>query len=330
MSSRHRGASLFEALVALAILCLGVLGVGPWQAEMAQGGDVAARRMQALQIAERDLEALRSRDPLDAAADPAQTSTDDPRYRSQRRVVPDATAGSLAWIHESVTWGDGLGGMHTLAVSTATNRAPAELSAVLVAPRDAAAGTRVFGRAPAVPVAARDRGDGRSVLPPAPGTAISFVFDNGSGRIAARCTGALTTECAALDALSVSGWIRVSLATPPDAVHPDDTPLPLSVALGLTQGRLAEPGCVIERRDGALAYHCVIETDGGTWSGRSDVLAQGYVVCRYAPSHPERYDHIDRPLMQQNFLVIRNGQSCPVVPPSPSLPDGMLTLAHQP
>jgi hypothetical protein len=326
MTARHRGASLLEAVIALAVLSFGVLGAAPWQTELAQSAAVAARRLQAVQLVEGELEALRASRPLDIGSDTREVSLDALHYRSERRLVADATAASLAWVHEAVTWRDGLSGLHTLAVATAASRAPAELSAVLVAPRDPAAGPRVLGRAPGVPVTALDRGDGRSVFTPPGSGAISFVFDNASGRIAARCGGVPSAACVSLDALPLSGWIRVSLATPPDALHPDDTPLPLALQMDLTLGRLVEPGCTMERRDGALAYHCAIATDGGAWSGRSDVLAPSHRVCRYAPSHPERYDHIDRPLMQQNFLVIRDGQACPVLPPSPALPDGLVTV----
>jgi hypothetical protein len=202
-------------------------------------------------------------------------------------------------------------------------------------------------------VAAGDRGDGQSVWWPTAGLPLAFVIDNATGRIVARCDldPAAPAGCTPLDALLLSGWVRVSLAASPDAAAPDDAPLALVVELRLTRGRLAAPGCATGRAGAALAYHCVIEPADGAWSGRSDIALHGgsigtasgqYRVCRYvaAPgagtphernaAHPARYENVDRPLMQQNFLVIPGDAPCPVVPASPAHPDGIVTVPHQP
>jgi hypothetical protein len=126
-------------------------------------------------------------------------------------------------------------------------------------------------------------------------------------------------------------------------VHADDVPLPLTVGVQPTTGTLLAAGCITDTHGRALAYHCAIAPSGGAWSGLSAVVPQGwtighaagqYRVCRYTSAsgdaHPATYEHVDRNLMQQNFLVIRGDQSCPVAPASPLVPDGVITAAHQP
>jgi Tfp pilus assembly protein PilV len=323
-----RGTSLVEALVALAVLAAGTLGLTRLQAEVQRSTELQAQHAQALQSAAHELEAWRSGVAVDAAP-----------YRIERGATHDAQAPALTWTTVAVDWLDRRQQAHRLVLASASAGTPPELSGALVISRGAA--PRVHGRAPAVPVLARDLGDGRSLVRPSAAMPIGFVVDNTSGQVVARCRDPGATDCDALDGWPLAGWIRVSLAAPPDPVHPDDTPLPVAVALQLTQGSLVAPGCATERRDGVLAYHCVIAPERGAWSGRTDVVVadanERYRVCRYvAPgsdrnaTHPDRYELVDRPLMQQNFLVIRRDQACPVVPASPALPDGIATAAHAP
>jgi Tfp pilus assembly protein PilV len=321
-----RGTSLVEALVALAVLAAGTLGLTRLQAEVQRSTELEAQHAQALQVAGHELEAWRSGVAVEAAP-----------YRIERRTTHDDQAPALAWTTVAVDWLDRRRQVHRLELASASARTPPELSGALVLSRGAA--PRVHGRAPAVPMLARDLGGGRSLVQPSAATPITFVVDNTNGHVAARCLDAGATDCVALDGLPLAGWIRVSLAVPPDPVRADDTPLPIAVALQLTQGSLVAPGCATERRDGVLAYHCIIAPERGAWSGRSDVVVadanERYRVCRYvAPggdrnaAHPDRYELVDRPLMQQNFLVIRRDQACPVAPASPALPDGIATAAH--
>jgi Tfp pilus assembly protein PilX len=81
-----------------------------------------------------------------------------------------------------------------------------------------------------------------------------------------------------------------------------------------------------------VAYHCVVTPLQGRWSGRSALLPQGWSigsaptqhkVCRYSvdqdgsgavdnnAEHPDSYRLVDRPLMQQNFLLVPGDRPCP-------------------
>lgn len=100
--------------------------------------------------------------------------------------------------------------------------------------------------------------------------------------------------------------------------------------------------------DRFVAYHCAITPRLGAWSGRSIVEPQGWSlgtgaadwkVCRYSADHdgsgavdqnvehPEHYHHVDRALMQQNFLLVPGPMACPAVP---AVPAAWSTVAHQP
>jgi hypothetical protein len=354
---RSAGSALLEALVAFAVLSIGLLAVTRLHGSVQQSAQGEAERAQALRAAEHELETLRSAHPPDFASGTASRLLDAadepraPRLRLDRLLADDVAARDLAWATVQVQRADRPDAWPPVLLHSALSRAdPALSGALLLSPEP---GLRVHGRAPSVPVDAVDRGDGQSIWRPAAGLPLAFVIDNVTGRIVARCDldPAAPAGCTPLDALLLTGWVRVSLAAPPDAAAPDDAPLALDVALRLTRGRLAAPGCSTERVGAALAYHCIIEPAGGAWSGRSDIAPHGWSigtaagqnrVCRYVAAtgagtphernaaHPARYENVDRPLMQQNFLVIPGDAPCPAVPASPAHPDGIVTMPHQP
>jgi hypothetical protein len=90
----------------------------------------------------------------------------------------------------------------------------------------------------------------------------------------------------------------------------------------------------------------------GRWSGRSSIVPQGwtlgaaasqYKVCRYSADqdgsgnvdsnaeHPKDYSEVAGALMQQNFLIIRGDQACPVAPIiAGSVFSNLSTVQHQP
>jgi len=113
-----------------------------------------------------------------------------------------------------------------------------------------------------------------------------------------------------MGAVLLSGWIRFA-----------DTPRPLAVSLHPDDGSTTSPpACFTETRDDALAYHCVVAPAAGGWSGRSSIEPQGWIigtgrdayqVCRLAA---DLYEHVNRNLMQQNFLIVRGDQACPSQP----------------
>jgi hypothetical protein len=277
-------------------------------------------------------------------------------YRSNtryalRRQITDHDGAAMKTATVTVQWNDRHGeAQQVLLQSTIATIAPG-LSGALSAPEGRQPLKTVHGRPPAIPLQARDLRDGRSALKPSSAAAIVFIFDHTTGRIVQRCSGtgasgiepSLDTlgDCMTIDALLLSGWVRVSLVIPPNAQPADEVTLPLSIALALDDRIAPLPECFVEAKAHALAYHCVIVSGSADWSGRSGVVPQDwtvgtsagqYQVCRYASDqdgsgavdrnaeHPGTYRHVNANLMQQNFLIIRGEQLCPAP----------LTAPHQP
>lgn len=152
-----------------------------------------------------------------------------------------------------------------------------------------------------------------------------------------------------MSGMLLSGIVRVSLTVPPDASRPSDMSLPLDVKLALTGSPASEaPICVSDQQERAVAYHCVI---AGRWSGRSTLVPHGWTIgltasdrkiCRYSADqdasgavdsnaeHPNEYKDVDRSLKQQNFLIVRGDQPCPVAAKSDAVFADISTVQHQP
>jgi Tfp pilus assembly protein PilV len=185
--------------------------------------------------------------------------------------------------------------------------------------------------------------------------------------LAASLSAAALGPCVALQGYLLSGTVRFTAATPPDPGAANDVPLALSMAVAMQVGGPA-PGCRSEarktvRRSSAgvsrteavpidataamlgvgewvetgeryVAYHCVVTpaVAGGTWTGRSAIVALGWTlgfrpgerrVCRFSADldasgaidnnleHPDTYVGVGTSLTNQNFLVINGTQACP-------------------
>lgn len=358
---RQGGTSLIEALLAFLVLSLGMLGAARLQRHVEHGADLARQRSEAVRLAQHDIEQLRAFTTVGAAsavrsysgiaaADAevgAATGHHSTSYRLERRI-DEPPVGTLKTASVSVQWADRTGELQSVLLQSAIAGTPPALSAVLPVHAGAPPVRSVHGRSPRIPATARELGDGRSLLKPSATGTLAFVLSNTTGKITARCTVGLdevidAAGCVLIDGLLLSGWIRFSLAAPPDAAGADP-PLPLTMSLELSAGAAAAaPECFAEPRAGLVAYHCVIATSS-PWSGRSRVVPLGWAlgaaagelrVCRYVADHdgsgaidrnaehPEHYSEVDVNLMQQNFLVIRGDQQCPASPAT-------ITAAHQP
>ena len=376
------GIGLLEALIALLVLSLGMLAVSRLQTHLRLGSDTARQRAEAVRIGQEDIEALRAFPALAASGAArsyagitsvtfnADTSTDHAsptRYTVSRQIE---AAGALAAKTAAVTvsWSDRAGDAQKVVLnSVIAAHDPAYAGALGIAPvgvhaRGAAA------RSSHVPLNARDLGNGSSVLKPLAAGTIAYLFDNTSGRVSARCSGidpltasrelglAQLTNCTSISAQMLSGSVRFSQASPPDAARGNDAATAFNVALGLTGGSYASaPECSTEpvqtaAGDRYSAYHClVLPLPNGRWSGRSTIVPVGWSignaaserkVCRYSADldgsgavdrneeHPAAYSNVDHTLANQNFLVIKGSEACPAAS-SAAFVD-LTTALHQP
>jgi hypothetical protein len=130
--------------------------------------------------------------------------------------------------------------------------------------------------------------------------------------------------------------VRFSLGPNPDAAAPIDEQIALgmrAVAVGVA---FADGECIVSPvQDPKLTYTSYVcrvpQSADSTWTGSTllgpplEGLDFLYDVCRYSngaagnANHPQVYVGLDRPLGNQNFLVVSQGVACPAG-----------TLPHQP
>jgi Tfp pilus assembly protein PilV len=299
---RTRGGSLVAALVALAVLALGVAATVCLQGELRLGAEVARQRAEAVRLAQEVIETSRSFSAIAPAAGrvayadlattaPAAIAGDahNTVFTLTRTVDDQATSPlspRLRTLAVDVTWADRRGEPHAVALRTAIAAMPPELSGLL-----AVAGTgprQAGGRHPAIPFEAVDTGTtSRFEPPPADAAAtddtVAWIFDNRSGLITSRCTS--SGECTATAAWLLSGHVRfATAAAPPTPAQAELPPGPLGMtaeqidAVRIVVERTApvadRVACRVQRRGDHLRYFCALPVAGDAdavprWSGRS-------------------------------------------------------------
>lgn len=260
----------------------------------------------------------------------------------------------------AVDWPDRTGHDQRVVLHSVIAATPPALSGVLTLNKSTLPLKSLLGRSALIPATAKDLGNGSSAFKPSIAGTLTLVFDNISGLVTSRCqqapgirTADLSTtsliDCTPMSGMLLSGIVRVSLTVPPDASRPSDMSLPLDVKLALTGSPASEaPICVSDQQERAVAYHCVI---AGRWSGRSTLVPHGWIIgltasdrkiCRYSADqdasgavdsnaeHPNEYKDVDRSLKQQNFLIVRGDQPCPVAAKSDAVFADISTVQHQP
>ncbi len=316
-SANQRGVSLVEAIVAMAVMAFGMLGIVGLQATLRQNSDVAKQRSEAVRIGEEAIEQWRAFSIMGATsgASAGYASIQTP---ANQVIKPDATNKFNTEFTLSRTVADMPGGK-TLAVTVSwTDRSNQPQSVTLntiIAAADPALSGRLTmadtgggaalppqGRHPAIPMEAADRGDGTSGFKPAPGGDVIWVFDNLTGVIVGVCTamppGANVSSCPKDSngpvGLPLSGFVRFATGmaqpTKADAENPTSTALNLSVAIpNLSSTGHPSPNHVcytnaptsyLTARQ-VVVYHCAILFNAGAplkWSGRSELMPQAFEV----------------------------------------------------
>ena len=269
-AARHQvacGISLVEALIALAIVSMGMFGLLRVQDSLRLGSEASRHRGEALRLAQQALEGQRAfatlspasglRDYASVADSHAGIDSDtgfqtNTRYEVNSRVVNDSHQ-ALKRSHIEVGWKDSKGHSQSLQLhSMLAGQDPALAVALGQSPRQS--GTwGAWGRSSSIPPRAKNLGDGRSAFKPLSSGSVVWVFDNESGLITATCDGAplglihgaLGAEglgaCNKTKGLLLSGIVRFSLATPPSPESANDLPLPMAVDLRLTRAPSAVP-----------------------------------------------------------------------------------------
>lgn len=302
VTAPRRGISLIEALVAMAVMAFGMLGVVGMQATLRGNADLSKQRTEAMRIAQERMEDLRNFSVLDttagakAFADKATFAattvtgyTTNTTYTVSGSVTPAGAANDKT-LAIDVTWADRSGTTQNVRLVSAMAHIAPELAASLVVSPQGAGGTREpEGRRRGIPLQAKNLGDGTSGFRPpqaASPTATVWVFNNVTGVITSVCQTAVGTNSALSLANIVScnttqkyqlisGFLlfhttgvqatAAGLSAPPSQVDP------LTIQAEVAQTAPVTTGAVCFHADDALttppvyrAYFCAVPVDTST------------------------------------------------------------------
>lgn len=294
----QRGVSLIEALVAIAIMAFGMLGLAGLQSSLRANADISKQRSEAVRLAQERLEDIRTFADLGGYAAiapeaPASVPTANSNTEFTRSVdVTIAGGGGLAprkQVAVTVSWVDRLNSdpPPSVTLSTVIAGVPPELQASLATPPSGSALQYPGGRHRAIPTQAKLLDRNISVFkPPQPAGSdtVAWVFDNTTALLksctveAGKTTASLVASdlgesclSARYDRQLLSGYVRFA-ASPvslEQALRPTGQPLNLDMVLTLTSsGHNGDPACFddapTEQGEPALmsgvavAYYCAI------------------------------------------------------------------------
>lgn len=312
----ERGVSLIEALVAMAAMAFGMLGVVGLQSTLRMNADIAKQRSEAVRIAQETVESRRTFSTI--ATDPlgVRAAFDDIVSDAVGRAVVGTNA--TFTVFETVTaapvgipskllavrvdWSDRLGQAQSVFLTTNIARVSPELSGALSIWNAGSPMGGSAGRNKAIPSSSVDLGNGTSrfdVPGASPGT--SWIFSNSTGYITERCD----PTCSPFAARLLAGFVRYSTGvtqpTPANAENPTSAAIQLQVYVDATSPTTTRVDCFqAPVASTFMEYFCAVPVGAGTsWSGRSklDLAAAGlteatsiasptagtYRVCRYTP-----------------------------------------------
>lgn len=323
LSQRRRaaGVSLIEALVALAVVAFGMLGVVGMQSTMRTGADISRQRSEAVRIAQEELERLRNYSVIRAsdaaagqlafaqivaAAAASVAASNANTIFFLETLVPAAAASDpmlpVRQVRTIVTWADrsASAANQRVELTTAIAGLPAELSALHATRTDRTLLAQPYGRNAAIPRAAVDQGNGTSIFTPPGLPGVTWSFNNASGLITQVCT----PVCGVTSRQLLSGYVAFATGATPssgEAEDPTDSVVSLTMKVQVTEPALTpDQDCATESVGlNRLAYYCALPTvnvtAGRVWSGQvvfgtlslsgttADTTTTNYKVCRYTP-----------------------------------------------
>lgn len=317
-----RGVSLVEALVAMAVMSIGMLALVGVQGTMRLNSDLARQRTEATRIASEEIERLRSFTSLAAVPGTPGMSYDEivsrtvdgyqlpgdtanTSYQVVRTVRPDPSSGQKV-VSVQVRWTDRTNQPQTVTLDSSISATPPTLSAMLIVPHRESPISRGRGRHISIPDAAVPvPGDsGRSRFTPPGSSGVTWYFDNLTGLMRV-CVGDVTDVGTCPVATLVSGTVRYHIRdvqpTGADAEHPAGPLLPLATGPGAlvladAVGTGTAASCYALIVGQQINYYCAVATsDAQGWGGQLDLalasgswslLPSGYKSCRYTTDLP--------------------------------------------
>ena len=328
LARRARGVSLVEALVALAVMSIGMLALVGVQSTMRLNSDVAKQRSEATRIASEEIERVRSFVSMAVVAGQPGTSYDEIAARTVGNYQPPGGIGNTSYevvrrinepagsrqkiISVQVNWTDRSGQAQQVVLDSAISGTAPTLGAMLMVPARDSATSRRNGRSISIPADAIDQGNGSSRFVPPGSAGVAWYFTNLTGvlRVCAADVADYTT-CPL--ATLVSGTVQFQISdTQPTAANAE-TPQGPAFALAAAPGAMelvdavgtdVTARCYSVVLGTRVLYYCaVLTSDAAGWGGQLNpvpvdsggplpfgVLASSYKSCRYTTDLPSRED----------------------------------------
>jgi Tfp pilus assembly protein PilV len=249
-------------------------------------------------------------------------------------------------LHVRVRWEDRSGQEQSVVMNSIVSGLDPQLGGSLLLAFDSSPVRNAGGRNPAIPRSAVDQHDGTSRFVPPGLNSPTWVFNNATGLVTQVCPP--LAPCSDVTGMLLSGFVRfatgTSQPTGSDAEFPPSTPLG-TIAVNVRQESPYDTtvNCFEEFTSTAVAYYCLVRVDllDTSWTGKagqptvqisginlvSDINDDDnskFKICRYTTvrsntavvptdlkneQSPFRYVNVSNSLTDQNFLVIRAGQS---------------------
>jgi type II secretory pathway pseudopilin PulG len=215
MPRRSRGATLVEALVAMAVMAFGMLAIVGVQQTLRVNSDLSKQRNEATRLAEREIETVRMDassgeaqfDAIPIGTTPSTVAGDNATFTVARTVsqAPDnATADNRSLMtYVVVTWRDRTGEERRVVMHDMLARVDPMLSGLVRAEKPLTPVGRRSSRHPTIPGRAHDLGDGKSIFKPVESNStVAWVFNNSTGVITHFCTVSSSLTSASLNSIS--------------------------------------------------------------------------------------------------------------------------------
>lgn len=298
-SARHLalGVSLIEALVALAVMAFGMLGVVGMQASLRNSAEQSKHRSEALRLAQEEIERLRGFDVLAnytaiaTAAPVAVQSNDTVGYEANTEytrtvtlqaapalpaVTPPPEPLGMKTVSVVVSWRDrtstGVVDDRSVVLNTTIAGISPELGAGMGAPTNTSPPRRPGGRHISIPPSAVLQSDGTSNFTPPGLTGYFWRFNNSTGLILGLCAVAVPPAapvCTAGPFALLAGFIRFATGGAPTAAeseNPVDLALPVPGPVGVKveytyPTPAATVTCVVSTpaaTDTFIEYYCAV------------------------------------------------------------------------
>ena len=305
MQRLQRGVSLVEALVALAVMGFGILGIVGLQMSLRNNADISKQRAEAVRMGQaiveqrRAFSALASASAVTAFADIVSrgpTAASGPTSNTDffiTETVVDFNNPRRKSLVVDVDWKDRTDTVQRIRLSTMIAGVPPALGAGLGFPVTEDSRTR--GRHGAIPKTAVDQGNGTSRFDP-PTTvglpSVRWIFDNQTGFITKKCSLPLIppADCSSdFNARLLQGFVVfATTATAPGPSDAESPPTPASLVGVDVQQTVPVTGtqsCYVYQETAYVEYWCAVRVDnlaGNMWTGRAEVLT----TAPLAPSAP--------------------------------------------